>query len=157
MYPQAAPCDAPYSVSESDLRSSIYIPEGFTYGKKPPVVLFPGSGSTGYLTFAGNFIPLLQDVDWADPVWVNVPGLLLDDVRRLRVGATNSEPQSVCKRKIGGSLFTHESMLTSSLTFALAKDALTHDGTGQVSRLDLDEVCSSLVAPGLELGDFLLT
>ena len=45
-------------------------------------MLFPGTGSTGYLTFIGNFIPLLTNVDYADPVWVNVPHFLLDDAQQ---------------------------------------------------------------------------
>jgi len=81
VYPQKSPCDAPYSISEDSLRSAIYIPDSFTYGAKPPVILFPGTGATGYITFDGNFIPLLQNVDYADPVWVNVPGFLLDDAQ----------------------------------------------------------------------------
>lgn len=81
IYPKKSPCDAPYSISEDTLRSAIYIPDSFTYGTKPPVILFPGTGSTGYITFIGNFIPLLDNVDYADPVWVNVPGFLLDDAQ----------------------------------------------------------------------------
>ena len=82
VYPKKSSCDAPYSVSESTLRSAIYIPSTFTYGQKPPVVLFPGTGATGYITFDGNFIPLLTGVDYADPVWVNVPGFLLNDAQQ---------------------------------------------------------------------------
>ena len=81
VYPKKGACDAPYSISESTLRSAIYIPSTFTYGQKPPVVLFPGTGATGYVTFDGNFIPLLTGVEYADPVWVNVPGFLLDDAQ----------------------------------------------------------------------------
>ncbi|GAB7338950.1 hypothetical protein MBLNU457_5623t1 [Dothideomycetes sp. NU457] len=81
VYPQKGPCDAPYSVSEDKLRSAIYIPDSFTHGAKPPVILFPGTGATGYITFDGNFIPLLQNVDYADPVWVNVPTFLLQDAQ----------------------------------------------------------------------------
>ena len=68
VYPKSE-LDAPYSISEQYLRSAIFIPETFTYGKKPPVILFPGTGSTGFLAFSGNFIPLLSGADWADPVW----------------------------------------------------------------------------------------
>ncbi|CAJ2507113.1 Uu.00g082990.m01.CDS01 [Anthostomella pinea] len=285
VYPKVEACDAPYSVSEASLRAAIYIPNSFTYGRKPPVILFPGTGSTGYVTFIGNFIPLLSNVDYADPVWVNVPGNLLDDaqvnaeyaayalnyiaaltcrnvsiiawsqgnidtqwafkywpstrnvtsdhvavsadykgtifadfadvtgvtndpavlqqeagsnfIRALRsnggdsgyvpttsiysgffdeivepqqgtgasaflldargVGVTNSEAQVVCNGQVAGSFYTHESLLASPLTFALAKDALTHDGPGLPSRLDLGTVCSTYLAPGLGLDDFLLT
>lgn len=81
IYPRRESCDPAYSVPEQKLRSAIYIPKTFTYGNKTPVVLFPGSGSTGYMTFAGSFIPLLTNVTWADPIWVNVPMMLLDDAQ----------------------------------------------------------------------------
>ncbi|KAJ4253909.1 hypothetical protein NW762_010307 [Fusarium torreyae] len=81
IYPKAAKCDASYTVSEEKLRSAIFIPKTFTFGKKPPVILFPGTGSTGYTAFRGNLIPLLTGVEWADPVWVNVPQLLLGDAQ----------------------------------------------------------------------------
>ncbi|KJZ72440.1 hypothetical protein HIM_08109 [Hirsutella minnesotensis 3608] len=81
VYPRVARCDAPYSFSEEDLRSAIYIPDTFTRGDKPPVLLVPGTASTGYISFAGNFIPLLTDVSWADPVWVNPPGMMLTDAQ----------------------------------------------------------------------------
>jgi hypothetical protein len=81
IYPRASPSDPSYDVSESSLRGAIHIPSTFTYGKKPPVILFPGTGTTGYITFVGNFIPLLSNVDYADPVWVNVPGYLLNDAQ----------------------------------------------------------------------------
>lgn len=285
MYPKAGGCDAPYSVSESSLRSAIFIPETFTYGAKPPVVLFPGTGLTGYVSFRGNFIPLLTGVEWADPVWVNVPGLLLEDVQvnaeyaayalnyiasltsrnvsiiawsqgnidsqwafkhwpstrrttsdhvaisadykgtvianvadmsgitndaslvqqeagsdllaTLRsnggdsgyvpttsvysgfldeivqpqsgpgasaflldargVGVTNAEAQVVCRGQPGGGFYSHGGLLASSLAIALAKDALTNEGPGEVSRLDLADVCGAYLAPGLGLREFLVT
>ncbi|KAH7259131.1 uncharacterized protein BKA55DRAFT_638931 [Fusarium redolens] len=285
VYPKAASCDAPYTVAEEKLRSAVFIPDTFTYGKKLPVILFPGTGSTGYTAFRGSFIPLLTSVDWADPVWVNVPELLLGDaqvnaeyaayalnyiasisrrsvaiigwsqgnidtqwafkywpstrkvttdhvaisadykgtilanfvdlsgitntpsvvqqeagsdfINALRsdggdsgyvpttslyssfldeivqpqegtgasaylldernVGVTNAEVQKVCAGKPGGSFYTHESMLINPLSFALAKDALTHDGPGKISRLDLGTVCASSLAPGLGLEDLLIT
>ncbi|KAH7025020.1 uncharacterized protein B0I36DRAFT_424657 [Microdochium trichocladiopsis] len=286
VYPKAKACDAPYSVPEDKLRSAIYIPPTFTYGQKRPVILFPGTGNTGYITFSGNFIPLLTGVDWADPVWVNVPGLLLDDaqvnseyaayamnyiaaltsrddvgivawsqgnldcqwaykywpstravvtdhvavsadyagtvfanaatllvplltndpsvlqqeagsafVTRLRQGggdsalvpttslysgyfdevvqpqsgtgasaflrgATNVEVQQACGGKgLAGTFYTHEGLLVNPLAFAMAKDALTHEGPGQLARVEggLDEVCKPYLAPGLGLDELLLT
>ncbi|KAK7699340.1 hypothetical protein SLS64_011798 [Diaporthe eres] len=82
VYPKKGACDAPYSLSETALRQAIHIPSTFTYGKKPPVILFPGTGNTGYQTFSGNLIPLLTGVSYADPVWVNVPGQLLNDAQK---------------------------------------------------------------------------
>ncbi|PHH84221.1 hypothetical protein CDD83_2298 [Cordyceps sp. RAO-2017] len=285
VYPKVDDCDAPYSSSESDLRSAIFIPSGFSYGIKPPVVLFPGTASTGYASFIGSFIPLLSGSEWADPVWVNVPDMLVEDaqvnaeyaayalnyiasltrrnvsmiawsqgnintqwafkywrstrnitnnhvaisadykgtvaanilnpsglvnvpsvvqqqsgsdfIRTLRanggdsayvpttsvysgfldmivqpqsgsgasallldergVGVTNAEVQAICRGLPGGSLYTHESMLLNPLLLALARDALTNDGPGKVSRLNLKEVCSTHLSPGLGLSELLIT
>lgn len=46
--------DPKYSVTESSLRSAIYIPPSFTMGKVQPVILMPGTGATGYFTYIGN-------------------------------------------------------------------------------------------------------
>jgi hypothetical protein len=249
------------------------------------VVLLPGTGTTGYISFAGNFIPLLSGSDWADPVWVNVPNFLLDDVqtnaeyaayainyiasltgrdvavigwsqgnvdaqwaykywpstRRVttdhvaisadykgtailgavaplrigntpsvlqqgsdsqliktlrsnggdsayvpttsifsgffdeivqpqtgkgasaymldarNIGVTNAEVQDICAGTPAGTLYTHEGVLYNPLAFALAKDAITHDGPGDLSRVQLSEVCSTYQTSGLELEDLLIT
>ena len=84
VYPKAGSKDAPYSLSEAALRAAIHIPSTFQYGKKgapQPIILVPGTGNTGYLTFQGNLIPLLQGSTIADPVWLNIPGLLLNDAQ----------------------------------------------------------------------------
>ncbi|KAF1356893.1 hypothetical protein BDV97DRAFT_374505 [Delphinella strobiligena] len=81
VYPKKSCGDAPYSLSESALREVIYIPSTFTYGTVPPVILIPGTGNTGYITFQGNFIQLLTGTTYADPVWLNIPGYLLGDAQ----------------------------------------------------------------------------
>ncbi|KAH8698311.1 hypothetical protein BGW36DRAFT_426023 [Talaromyces proteolyticus] len=73
------------------------------------------------------------------------------------VGVTNAWVQQVCANKIGGSFYTHEGMLYNPLSWALAIDAITHDGPGDISRLDLDKVCSTFLADGLDLEDLLGT
>ncbi|KAH7309174.1 hypothetical protein B0I35DRAFT_471039 [Stachybotrys elegans] len=284
VYPKDA-CDATYTIPEDKLRAAIYIPDSFTHGEKQPVVLLAGTGNMAYTSFSGNFIPLLSNSDWADPVWVNVPGKLLDDVqtnaeyaayalnyiasitgrnvsvigwsqgnidaqwafkywpstRRVtsdhiaisadykgstilsalmplkllntesvlqqgpdtkliaalrsnggdsgyvpttsiysgffdeivqpmsgkeasaylldarKVGVTNVEVQQVCAGYPAGTLYTHEGVLYNPLAFALAKDAITHDGPGQVSRIPLKEVCSRYLTPGLGLEELLIT
>lgn len=80
IYP-ASPADAPYSLSESTLRSGIYIPPTFTYGKKPPVILFPGTGVAGGMTWAFTYGDQLAKEPNADPVWVNIPKFSLDDAQ----------------------------------------------------------------------------
>lgn len=285
-YPRAGRRDAPYDLSEEQLRGAIYIPPTFQYGAgyaPPPAILVPGTGNTGYVSFVGNYIPLLQNSTVADPVWLNIPGFLLGDAQtnaeyvayainyiygisnhrqvsviswsqggidaqwafkywpstRSRVSdhialspdyhgtitasntgqpqppaflqqaynsnfittlrsnggdaayvstttvysgfydeivepqqgrnasaylkssrsatASNNEVQLVCPGQVAGSFYTHEGILFNPLGYALAMDALTHDGPGQPSRLDLTSVCSSYLTPGLDLTDFLLT
>lgn len=82
---------------------------------------------------------------------------ILSDVRK--VGVTNNALQTICAGYPSGSggFFTHEGVLYNNLAFALAKDAITHDGPGQATRLDLASVCSAPVAPGLGLPDVLST
>ncbi|CAD0088711.1 unnamed protein product [Aureobasidium mustum] len=60
--------DPKYSVTESSLRSAIYIPPSFTNGKVQPVILMPD-------------ISLLTGSTYADPVWLNIPGYLLNDAQ----------------------------------------------------------------------------
>lgn len=74
------------------------------------------------------------------------------------VGVTNAWVQQVCGiSTLGGSIFTHEGMLYNPLSWALAIDAITHEGPGDPSRLDLDKVCSNFLAEGLDLEDLLGT
>ncbi len=83
-YPKASPKDASYSLTEQQLRAAIYVPDTFQYGKQgapQPVILVPGTGATGYTTFVGNYIPLLQGSNIADPVWLNIPGYMLNDAQ----------------------------------------------------------------------------
>lgn len=71
--------DAPYTIPEATLRAAIHIPSSFQYGARgapAPIILVPGTGSTGYLTFSGNYIKLLQGSNIADPVWLNIPELV---------------------------------------------------------------------------------
>ncbi|KAK4547442.1 hypothetical protein LTR36_001098 [Oleoguttula mirabilis] len=84
VYPKANSSDAPYDLTEAQLREVIYIPSTFKYGANgapQPVILMPGTGSSGYLTFIGNYIPLLQGSTIGDPVWLNIPGFLLNDAQ----------------------------------------------------------------------------
>lgn len=73
--------DAPFSVPEDQLRAAIYLPPSFTYGKKQPVIMSPGTGSTGFSAFTPNMGKLLAQTDFADPVYLNVPGYLLGDIQ----------------------------------------------------------------------------
>lgn len=85
IYPSKDGGDAPYTLSEDALRKAIYIPSGFTYGAKRPVIMVPGTGSYGGINFANNLRKLLTGQSFADPVWLNIPGAMLGDAQ------TNSE------------------------------------------------------------------
>jgi hypothetical protein len=285
VFPSASSSDAPYDLSETTLRAAVRIPTGFTYGAKPPVILVPGTASTGYLTFQGNYIPLLSGASYADPVWLNIPSFSLGDaqtnaeyvayainyiasltgkdvtvmawsqgnlitqwafkywpstrtkvtdfvafsadfhgtlnayllcdglplsigctpsisqqdygskfVAALRsdggdsayvpttsiysstdeivepqsgtgasaylldargVGVTNVDIQSICGLTGAGGLVTHQGVLFNALAYALAVDALTNDGPGELSRINTATVCSEVVTPGLEVDDII--
>ncbi|KAF9873953.1 hypothetical protein CkaCkLH20_08687 [Colletotrichum karsti] len=81
IYPKKDAADAPYTLSEQQLRQAIYIPKTFTYGQKPPVIFVPGTGVYGGEAFSPNLLKLLTNVPYADPVWLNIPGALLGDAQ----------------------------------------------------------------------------
>ena len=83
VYPSANNDDAPYSLLEQQLRSAIYIPPGYEYGKgdKKSVLLVPATGCLGGNSFYSNFIKLLNQTDFADVAWLNIPNNLLDDAQ----------------------------------------------------------------------------
>ena len=289
IYPRKDESDAPYSVAEDSLRGAIYIPAEFEYGRngKQPVILTPGTAAYGGLTYSSNYIKLLSGTDYADPVWLNIPGALLGDaqvnseyvayainyissvsqnsnvsviawsqgnldtqwalkywpstrsvvsdfigispdfhgtvvayllcpgfpdipcdpsvlqqtydsnfVSTLRsnggdsayvptttiysifdeivqpqanpdasgfindarsVGTSNTQLQAVCPGLPAGGPYTHEGVLFNPIAFALAVDALTHDGPGDINRIDLATECNKIAADGLSLTDVLAT
>ncbi|KAH9212808.1 hypothetical protein DL95DRAFT_410869 [Leptodontidium sp. 2 PMI_412] len=81
LYPKLSDGDAFYHVKELDLRSAIFIPTAFQYGRdgRVPVLLVPGTGSMGGETYESNFAKLLGTSTFGDPVWLNVPGRMCDD------------------------------------------------------------------------------
>ncbi|KAG9193015.1 hypothetical protein G6011_03050 [Alternaria panax] len=81
IFPKKDAADAPYTLSESALRKAIFIPPGFTYGQKRPVIFVPGTGAYGGTNFANNLRKLLTGKSYADPVWLNIPGAMLDDAQ----------------------------------------------------------------------------
>lgn len=84
IYPSKASGDAPYTISEAQLRAAIKIPTSFQYGKsgKTPVILVHGTGQTGAVNFLTNVGKLLVASDFADIVWLNIPTRLLQDAQR---------------------------------------------------------------------------
>ncbi|KAJ7017706.1 hypothetical protein C8F04DRAFT_1405653 [Mycena alexandri] len=81
IFPSAAG-DAPYSLSEATLRQAIFIPDTFTNGAKNPLLIVPGTGQPSFMTYSPNLLPVLQNSDFADPVWLNIPGFLLGDAQQ---------------------------------------------------------------------------
>jgi hypothetical protein len=73
------------------------------------------------------------------------------------VGVSNTQVQLACPGQPAGSIVSHSGILTNALAFALAVDALTHEGPGDLSRINLTDVCAKVIADGLQLSDFLST
>lgn len=98
IFPQKGGSDAPYSLDEETLRKAIFMPDDFNTKNsagQQPIVLLPGTGNTGFITFQGNYIKLLQADNRFNPVWVNIPGYLLDDAQ------TNAEYAAYAINYIG--------------------------------------------------------
>jgi hypothetical protein len=296
IYPRKASKDAPYSLTEDALRKAIYIPSGFTYGAKRPVIMVPGTASYGGTNFANNLRKLLTGQSWADPVWLNIPNAMLGDAQinseyiayainyissvstasnsknaknlaviswsqggldtqwvfkywpstttvvkdflpvsadfrgtilanalclspntklmlnplcapaviqqeatsnYVRVGGgnvayvpttsiysgffdeivepqqgtaasayinaspgnavANYEVQKVCAGRLGGTFYDHAGVLFHPLTYAMIVDALQNAGPGSLDRINVNSVCSSYAAPGLDLDDVIAT
>lgn len=81
VYPKAGPNDAPYSLTEAQLREVISIPPGFTYGKIPPVIFLPGTAGVAGQQFGANYGKLFAQNKIADPVYVNIPNNQLGDIQ----------------------------------------------------------------------------
>ena len=83
IYPRKQQNDAPYSVSEAQLRAAIYIPPAFSYGRsnKRPILFVPGTGAFGGVNFISNLGKLLGNDPRFDPVYLNVPGAMFNDTQ----------------------------------------------------------------------------
>jgi hypothetical protein len=73
------------------------------------------------------------------------------------VGVSNTQVQLACPGQAAGGAYTHEGVLFNPLAFALAVDALTHPGPGQLSRINLASVCPQVATAGLTAQDLVLT
>lgn len=110
-------------------------------------------GDSAYVPTTTIYSGLFDEI--VEPQQGTGASAFLNDARN--VGVSNNEVQLVCAGQPAGSFFTHEGTLYNALGFALATDALSHSGPGEVSRLNLASVCSNYITPGLNLNDFLLT
>ena len=77
-------------------------------------------------------------------------GFFLDE---RTVGVSNTLVQEACPDQPGGKKFSHAGMLYNPVAFALAMDAMSNDGPGQLSRLDMAAVCGASISPGLDAAD----
>jgi hypothetical protein len=92
-----------------------------------------------------DYVVQPQSGEWASAA--------LGDVRG--VGVSNVQVQVACAGRAAGGFYSHSAMLINPLAYALFVDALMHDGPGQLERIDLNTVCGELLAPGLDVYDFL--
>ncbi|KAL0942298.1 lipase b precursor [Colletotrichum truncatum] len=82
IFPKRSQQDAPYSLSEQELRSKIYFPATFSASSnKQPVIFIPGTAAMAGTTYRANLGPLLANSDFADPLWVNIPEASLGDAQ----------------------------------------------------------------------------
>jgi len=59
IYPKKEKDDAPYSLSEAEMRAQIHIPSGFTYGKVQPIIMVPGMFGVFSRHLSFPFIPAI--------------------------------------------------------------------------------------------------
>ncbi|KAK1967454.1 alpha/beta-hydrolase [Colletotrichum sublineola] len=82
IYPKRSDNDAPYSMSEQELRSKMFFPKAFNASSnKQPVILVPGTAAMAGSTYRANLGPLLAMSDFANPLWVNIPKASLSDAQ----------------------------------------------------------------------------
>lgn len=83
IYPKADSSDPDYTVSEKKLRSAIYIPKSFQYGKgdKHPLIFIPATGVMGGMNYYYTLLKTLNQTGLVDPVWINNPDYMLADIQ----------------------------------------------------------------------------
>jgi hypothetical protein len=81
IYPKIATTEDPnYTVEHASLVGAMHFPKTWAGGlNKTPVILVPGTGAYGGTNFRNNFTKLLSDTNWADPMWLNIPGAMCDE------------------------------------------------------------------------------
>lgn len=113
-------------------------------------------GDSAYVpttTVYSSFDEVVEPMGGSDP---SASSAFLHDARA--VGVSNNWIQATCPAgALGGGVYTHEGVLYNPLAWALAIDALAHDGPADPARLDLEEVCASILPPQLGLADLLGT
>jgi hypothetical protein len=85
------------------------------------------------------------------PMFGSNASAILGDVRG--VGVKNVHLQTECAGKPAGGVYTHEGVLYNPLAWAVAIDAITHDGPADLARVDMENVCQQVLPQELGLSD----
>jgi hypothetical protein len=115
VYPKKSQDDAPYSVDENSLRSAIYTPSTFTYGKN----ILPSYSFLGLeLLLARTSRPIWGSCSLARitqiPVYVNIPGNQLADIQvgKLNALIVVTESNSMPRIQVCGDAISHISAIS---------------------------------------------
>ncbi|KAH4935728.1 hypothetical protein HBI56_008650 [Parastagonospora nodorum] len=111
------------------------------------------NGDSAYVPTTTFYSGFFDEI--VEPQQGNFASAFMNDGRN--VGVSNNEVQKVCAGGLAGTFYGHAGVLFNPLTYALIVDALTHDGPGNTSRINLASVCSTYAAPGLDLDDVIAT
>lgn len=111
-----------------------------------------GGGDSGYVPTTTVYSSFDEIVE---PMSGDNASAILSDERNM--GVTNNHLQTICPGQPAGGVYTHEGVLYNPVAWALAIDALRHDGPGKTSRINVDEVCAQFLPPQLEVDDMLGT
>jgi hypothetical protein len=112
-----------------------------------------GLGSSAY-------VPTTTIYSESDEIVQPQSGILasayMSDIRR--VGVSNTDIQKTCgPNALASGQVTHEGVLYNALAYALAVDALKNHEPGSLARINVTHACSQIIAPGLDLVDYLAT
>lgn len=111
-----------------------------------------GGGDSAYVPTTSIYSGFVDEI--VEPQSGQLASALLQDARG--AGASNNEVQVLCRGTEADALYTHEGVLYNPIGYALAIDALTHDGPGDFGRVGTAP-CSTYLAQGLDEGDLVVT
>lgn len=109
-------------------------------------------GDSAYVPTTSIYSGFIDEI--VEPQSGELASAFIQDARG--VGVSNNEVQVLCKGTEADSLYTHEGTLYNPIGYALAIDALTHDGPGDFNRVGAS-ACNTYLAQGLDEGDLVVT